>query len=237
MPRHGKVKHGGCASTTHATQNAFLRDLTQGCVHTAKWITTPGKQSNAEMEDTCKNKAGLLQREPKAPADVLFISTLITDCCGMVLWTGKEKLTHCLLRTSFHRSRLWGSCWQGLRHETTTPSWERYGLRKQGPCWNTRGSTILITSLSGMKMHKDSDEAIFISTRSTFPSLPRHNPLRTPLWDTGGSKQVHNPVVEGNAEQPLLLTRPQEQKTSEDWGHWGSAAFHTSLRHSTGLTS
>lgn len=132
MPRHGKVKHSGCASATHATQNAFLTDLTQGCVHTAKWITTPGKQSNAEMEDTCKNKAGLLQREPKAPADVLFISTLITDCCGMVLWTGKEKLTHCLLRTSFHRSRLWGSCWQGLRHETTTPSWERYGLRKHG---------------------------------------------------------------------------------------------------------
>lgn len=44
-----------------------------------------------EMEDTCKNRS--TPKEPKATADVLFISTHITDWFKMALWTSKEQQT------------------------------------------------------------------------------------------------------------------------------------------------
>lgn len=92
----------------HHTQSTERPSKSSDTASTAKRITTPGKQSNTEMEDTCENRAGLLQRESKAPADVLFISTLITGCCETV----KEKLagSHPQEQTSVA---------QVLRHRTT----------------------------------------------------------------------------------------------------------------------
>lgn len=115
-------------TTASPAQNAFLGDPTSGCKHIAKWITAPGEHNDPEMEDTCKNRSGLLQREPKATADVLFISVLITHCCEMVLWTGKEKLPLIAHVLTAHKTA--APAGRQTREQWDTPSWGRHGIKQ-----------------------------------------------------------------------------------------------------------
>lgn len=87
--------HATASPAPHTAPNAFPGDLTSECTHRVHF-------SQVNLIHNYKailrwSTSGLLQREPKATADILFISTCVTDCCKMALRTGKEQRTrsHC----------------------------------------------------------------------------------------------------------------------------------------------
>lgn len=139
----------------HTAQNAFLGGPPLGWMHIAKPSPAPVEHSSTEMEDTCKNRSALLQRQPKATTDVLFISTHITDCFKTALQTGKEKLT--LIAQDPTADKMITAQGQVPRHESTKIHLPggAMGLGNTLLSWNMHQSSAPNTSLCKMKTHTD----------------------------------------------------------------------------------